>query len=342
MAPVPLEQLVKGFRTHLQAQRGLSPRTVRNYLQDLGYFLEFLDEKGVQDIGAVDRAMLRDYAAWLLERGARTVRRSPGSARPGPLPPPTSRREPGLVRRSVARNLSALRSFFRWLVQQGLLPANPARRLAPVRGQRRLPDFLDREAVLALLSAPDPSTPLGLRDRALLELLYASGLRVGEVCRLDLSGLDLEGRQVRVMGKGSRERVVPLGEPARRALQDYLQRGRPALAAGRGCPALFLNRYGERLSARSVQSLVRRYALQAGLSGVHAHTLRHTFATHLLEGGADLRAVQELLGHAYPSTTQVYTHITEAQARRVYLQAHPRARKGAGLGEDQGCRGPSH
>jgi len=307
----PWPTLVEGFAQFLRTGRGLAPRTVRNYLHDLGYLVEFLEERGVAEPSAVDRDLLRAYFHWLLTQGRRR-----------------RRGREGLVKRSVARQASVLRAFFRWLHRTGHIPQDPTRTLTAIKAERRLPEFLHRREVVALLAVPDPGTPLGLRDRALLELLYASGLRVSEAVGLDLEHLDLDRQEVRVRGKGARERVVPFGRPAREALVRYLREGRPALEGGKGSRALFLNRYGGRLSARFVQALVRRYAGLAGLEpGVHPHTLRHTFATHLLEGGADLRAVQAMLGHASPTTTQVYTHITEAQARQAYEQAHPRARR---------------
>ena len=323
--PSPWPGLLEGFARHLQTGRGLAPRTVRNYLHDLGYLVEFLEGRGVEDPSAVDRDLLRAYFHWLLTQGRRR-----------------RRGREGLVKRSVARQMSVLRAFFRWLHREGHIPRDPTRHLSPIKTEKRLPAFLDRQEAVALLSVPDPETPQGLRDRALLELLYGAGLRVSEAVGLDLGDLDLGRQEVRVRGKGSRERVVPFGRMARRALEDYLHRGRPALEGGKGSPALFLNRYGGRLSARSVQALVRRYALLAGLEpGVHPHTLRHTFATHLLEGGADLRAVQALLGHASPTTTQVYTHITDAQARRVYERVHPRADGRRTHGRNTGPEGPA-
>jgi integrase/recombinase XerC len=237
----------------------------------------------------------------------------------------------------VVRKLSALRSLFRFLARTGELPGDPTARLASAKTGQRLPDFLDRRGVEALLAAPRESTPVGMRDRAILELLYAAGLRVSEVTGLDVEDVDLERGEVRVLGKGSRQRVGLLGAPARRALERYLQVARPLSQGGRArrdAAAFFLNRNGGRLTPRSVQLLVRRYSRQAGLaSGVHPHTLRHTFATHLLDGGADLRVVQELLGHATPTTTQIYTHVTQASARQAYQAAHPRARKLAGKGQ---------
>jgi len=193
---------------------------------------------------------------------------------------------------------------------------------------RRLPSFLTLEEVERLLNAPDTSTPQGQRDRALLELLYASGLRVSELANLTLGQINLDTNEIRVWGKGSKERVVLIGEPAAEALRNYLEQNRPKLQGEKRSDALFLNRYGQRLVERRVQRILQQYANIAGLKKrVHPHMLRHTFATHLLDGGADLRVVQELLGHARLSSTQIYTHVTKSQARKVYLSAHPMAKK---------------
>ena len=194
--------------------------------------------------------------------------------------------------------------------------------------ESRLPRFLSQEEAARLVEAPEMSERLGPRDRALLELIYSAGLRVSETAGLDTENVDLEARQLRVTGKGSKQRMVLIGNSARSALALYVRDLRPSLVSRRSGSALFLNRYGGRLSQRSIQEKVRRYAIKAAIgSGVHTHTLRHSFATHMLEGGADLRVVQELLGHASPATTQVYTHVTNTQAKEVYLSAHPRARR---------------
>lgn len=292
--------ILRRFEAHLKAHRGLAALTIRNYLTDLGPLYEYMQLKGVQDLKALDKVILRGYLAWLLELG--------------------------YVKHSVARKLSVLRSFLRWLVREKLIDTDPLPRGGMMRLGSRLPRFLSREEAARLVEAPDTSGPLGLRDRALLELVYASGLRVSEVHGLDIGDLDMESRELRVRGKGSKERVVLMGTPARDFLALYLREVRPRLANRRSGDALFLNYSGGRLSQRSIQEKVRRYAGKAGLNGkVHTHTLRHSFATHLLEGGADLRVVQELLGHASPATTQVYTHVTRSQAREVYMAAHPRA-----------------
>ena len=309
------------FQVHIQAQRGLAPYTVRNRLTDLAPFWRFLDDNAVADIRAVDRALLRLYLHWLLTDAPHLM----GGARVEGAPRRRGQ-STGYAAPSVARKLSGLRGFFRFLLKEGDVASDPTALLSSAKGGRRLPSFLDPDAVDALMASPLGVSPARLRDRAILEVLYAAGLRVSEITGLDVGDLDLEHGQVRVLGKGAHERVAMLGGAARRALRAYLTSGRPHLVGRRDGGALLLNRWGERLTPRSVQKLVRRYALEAGLDApVHPHTLRHTFATHLLDGGADLRVVQELLGHASPTTTQIYTHVTQTTARRTYMAAHPRA-----------------
>jgi integrase/recombinase XerC len=216
-------------------------------------------------------------------------------------------------------------------MRENLVSANPLATISSPKLEKRLPSFLSGEEVVHLVEAPDTSTPLGQRDRAMLEILYASGLRVSEVVGLELSNVNLEAREIRVWGKGSKERIVLMGKPAASAVDIYIRKGRPQLLGKSRTEALFLNRYGRRLSERALQKTLVRYAAKAGLDKrVHPHLLRHSFATHLLDGGADLRVVQELLGHANLSTTQIYTHVTQSQARKVYLAAHPRAEKDEG------------
>ena len=317
--------VARRLQSYLQTRRGLADYTLRNYLTDLLPFWHFLDSQKVQELQDVDRGLVRAYLYWLL-----TEARPLGAGR---------RRGAGYATPSVARKLSALRTLFAFLVQEGDVPADPTLRIASTRTEQRLPEFLDLRGVLVLLEAPPETTPTGIRDRAILEMLYASGVRVSELTGLDVADLDLEHGQARVLGKGSRQRMVLLGAPAIAALERYLRLGRlQARGARRDPSALFLNRYGGRLTQRSVQRVVRRYGLQAELApNVHPHTLRHTFATHLLDGGADLRVVQELLGHATPATTQLYTHVTQEAAQRVYRTAHPRAgvRQAEGGGHPQ-------
>jgi len=263
-------------------------------------FFQFLRLKQIASLEKVDKHTVREYISWLMEQG--------------------------VVKASIARKLSAIRSFYRYLVREGILAINPLEKASSPKLDRRLPSFLTVEEMERLLAAPDLSRPMGQRDRALMELLYASGVRVSELVQLNLEQVNLDTREIRVWGKGSKERIVLMGEPAARALSIYLAQGRPKLLGGKRSNAMFLNRYGQRLTERRVQKNLEEITEKAGIGKrIHPHMLRHTFATHLLDGGADLRVVQELLGHANLSSTQIYTHVTKSQARKVYLSAHPMA-----------------
>jgi integrase/recombinase XerC len=296
------ERLLYNYVRYLEVEHHASPYTVRNYTHDLRHFLEFLNAEKVATLEEVDRHLLRHYIASLQEEG--------------------------FEKASVARKMSALRSFYRYLMQENIISSDPMLTVSSPKLEKRLPSFLSNDEVTRLLEAPNNTTPLGQRDRAVLELLYASGLRVSEMARLDLGNVNLEAREIRVWGKGSKERVVLMGKPAASALDLYLRQGRKQLLGKSSTEALFINRYGKRLSERSLQKAISRYALESGLDKrVFPHMLRHSFATHLLDGGADLRVVQELLGHANLTSTQIYTHVTQSQARKVYLAAHPRAKK---------------
>lgn len=296
------EVAMSSYRRHLEAERHLSNYTVRNYCQDLRSYLNFLSQEGVASLADVDRNLLRRFLGVLASQN--------------------------IARASIARRLSALRSFYSYLNREKLIDSDPMKAAISPKLQQRLPSFLTQDEARRLVEAPDLSTPRGLRDRAFLELLYASGLRVSELVYLDVSHVSITTKEIRVWGKGSKERIVLMGEPAVQAIEIYLDKGRPRLAGqGRGS-ALFLNRYGKRLSQRKVQLLVAEYGRKVGITKkVHPHLLRHTFATHLLDGGADLRVVQELLGHSNLATTQVYTHVSQSRARQVYLAAHPMAQK---------------
>ncbi len=300
LAPEMAEQL-EGFLRYLDAERNASPYTLANYGREVREFLSFLTRQGVRSWDEVERDTLRSYLAWL---GAQ-----------------------GYARASVARRVAEVRSFGRYLQREGWAARHPFLGLHAPKIGRHLPDVLSVPETVALLSQPDVRTPRGLRDRTILEVLYAGGVRVSELVGLDLASLSPQLREVRVLGKGDKERLVLLGEPAQRWLAAYLAEGRPRLVSPRRPgQALFVNRRGGRLTARSVQLLLHHYATVAGLDKrITPHVLRHTFATHLLDGGADLRVVQELLGHAQLSTTQVYTHVSRSQVRSVYLRAHPRA-----------------
>lgn len=297
-----MQEVLNRYVSYLEVEKNASPYTVRNYSSDLIDFLNFLRDKGVNSLKEVDRHILRDYLSRLTDKG--------------------------IVKASLARKLSAIRSFYRYLMREGILSQNPLEGTSSPKQDKRLPSFLTIEEVKRLLSAPNLSTPQGLRNRALIELIYASGLRVSELAKLNLEQLDLDSREIRVWGKGSKERVALMGKPAASALASYLKEGRPKLLGQKKSSALFINRQGERLIERRVQKIIEECAKGAGIGKrVYPHLLRHSFATHLLDGGADLRVVQELLGHSSLSSTQVYTHVTRSQAKKIYLKAHPMAEK---------------
>ncbi len=305
-----LERLVRAYTDHLSVERGASPHTLAGYRRDLGRYLVYLAGHGVTEPGAVTEAEITGFGAALSEgEGGR------------PLAPS-----------SVARALVAVRGFHRFAASEGL-GENPAAAISPPKQAKRLPKALDVAAVKRLLDAPDTTTVTGLRDAALLELLYGTGARISEVLDLDVDDLtpalaDPE-LGLRLFGKGRKERLVPLGSYARDAVDAWLVRGRPTWAgkSARTTPALLLNSRGQRLSRQSAWAVIRRHAETAGITTeVGPHTLRHSYATHLLDGGADVRVVQELLGHASVTTTQLYTLVTVEHLREVYLTAHPRAR----------------
>jgi len=304
-----MQEILNRYVSYLEAEKNASPYTVRNYSTYLLEFFNFIREKGVSSLEEVDRHTLRDYLFRLTEKG--------------------------LNKRSLALKLSAIRSFYRYLMREEILSSNPLEGVSSPKLDKRLPSFLSIEEVIRLLDAPDLATPQGLRDRALMELIYASGLRVSEVTGLNLEQVDFDSREIRVWGKGSKERVVLMGKPAVNALTSYLNEGRVKLLGEKKSGALFITQKGERLIERRVQKIIEEYAKRAGIGKrVFPHMLRHTFATHLLDGGADLRVVQELLGHSSLSSTQIYTHVTKSQAKKIYLKAHPMAKKEGDEPED--------
>ncbi len=295
--------MIRAFQDHLRFGRGLSSHTVAAYRVDVTSLAVFL-ARGAASLGDADHRRLRRWLSQLATRG--------------------------YARSSIARKSSAVRTFYRWAVRRGLVAVDPSSQLATPATGSRLPAVLKRGEVAAMLEGP-ADDPVGLRDRAILELLYGGGLRVAELCGLDPADVETSRRRVRVMGKGSKERVVPIGDFAAEAVDAYLSAGRAAFTAasvdrtGDGAP-LFLNRRGRRMSPRDVRAMLARYGRQV-LPGrrVSPHTLRHTYATHLLEGGAEIRVVQELLGHASAATTQRYTHVSKGRLFEVYQTSHPRA-----------------
>jgi integrase/recombinase XerC/integrase/recombinase XerD len=311
---IPKEQeLAPAWRSALKrfdeslGTRGMAEKTRRAYGNDVGELARWV--AGRAKPGDVDYRMLRRYAAHLT-----------GTEREGGR---------SLQARSVARKFASIRAFYRHMVERGELSQNPADLVSHVRRQQPLPKLMRTDEVTALLDRIPAHTPLETRDRAMLELTYSCGLRCEEVVNLDAGDLDFDAEELRVTGKGSKTRIVPVGEPAQHALENYLAKGRPALVREgppTDDPALFLSKRGRRLSPSDVRRRLRLWLRNAGLSsGASPHSLRHSFATHLLEGGADLRAIQELLGHSSVSTTQIYTRVESARLRRQYSRSHPRA-----------------
>jgi integrase/recombinase XerD len=294
-----IDALTDAFLLHLRTERRLSANTVEAYGFDMRRFASFLLSSG----GEVPSFSRSDFLSFL-----------------------SSLREKGLSARSVARHVSTIRSFFRYLVREGLLPASP---IADARGPkigRPLPKYMTHSEVESLLSAPDRDTPEGMRDRAMLELMYASGLRATEVVSLRLENVDDNAGFLRVVGKGGKERVVPVAQPALETLQEYVKHGRPRFLRKKGAGnLLFLSRLGRPITRQTLWNRIGRWAREAGIRGsISPHTLRHSFAGHLLTGGADLRAVQAMLGHADISTTQIYTHVTAERLREIHRKHHPR------------------
>jgi len=304
-AAPPFEHLVLDFVAHLEFERGLSRNTLEAYRSDLLQYGEFLAGRGL-DARAVAPADVADFLASLT--GADGAPASPAT---------------------VHRKQASLRSFHRHLRREGIAAADPTAELSTPRRSRRLPRVLTRDEVGRLLDAPTGTEPVALRDRALLELMYACGLRASEATGLDVTDVDLDELLLRAHGKGSKERQIPVGRTAAGAVARYLERGRPQLVGTRVQPRLFVNFRGGELTRQGLYKIVARYARAAGLAErMSPHTLRHTFATHLLAGGCDLRAVQEMLGHADVATTQLYTHLSSERLKDVYFSAHPRATAG--------------
>lgn len=288
---------------YVKQERNLSDHTASNYFRDLTQLIKFLDKQGYLNLYRVNVTTARQFLLFLEEKK--------------------------YSRRSLARKISACRSFFKYLGREEVVHENPFDLISTPKLPRKLPNFLYLEEMKKMLDQPKLDTPYGLRDKAMLELLYGSGMRVSETVKLDINDVDMEGGEVRVFGKGRKERVVLIGSHAKAAINEYLGAGRPKLSVRtqknlKG--AVFLGKRGTRITSRSIERMVEKYARRAKLDKkVTPHTIRHTFATHMLAGGADLRIVQELLGHASLSTTQVYTHITKERMKKIYDSHHPRA-----------------
>jgi integrase/recombinase XerC len=299
---VKMQNLIQQFVIYLKAERNYSQHTADSYRRDLSDFANFLkdDDGMLPNIEDVDYLIIRSYLADLQQRQ--------------------------LARATVIRRLSSIRSFFKYLCRRGYIGIDPTSSLSSPKASRKLPEFLEISEIEALLSAPDQSTIVGLRDRAILELLYSTGMRVSELLILDLPDIDRINAIVKVRGKGKKERIIPIGGPAMSALSEYLKR-RDEMLNGESTQAIFLSERGNRIpDAKSIRRRIDLYAKLAGIKkNISPHTLRHTFATHLVNAGADLRTVQEMLGHTNLTTTQIYTHVNADRLKKVYEKAHPRA-----------------
>lgn len=292
------------FLEYLQIEKNASPLTIQAYEKDVSNFIQFLINEDVPAINEVDYFMIRAYLTELYNKG--------------------------LSKRSVNRQVSSLRSFFKFMMREGIAANNPFAQLQLSKTDQPIPDMMYQEELKLLFDSIDTTTPLGKRNKALLEVLYGTGIRVSECVQLQLKNVDLELQTVLVLGKGNKERYVPFGKYAYKSLLEYIEAARPAMLNKNSRPQdyLFLNAKGNPLSARGVRTILNRLVDQASLTmDLHPHKLRHSFATHLLDNGADLRAVQDLLGHAHLSSTQVYTHVSKERLKNVYQHAHPRARK---------------
>lgn len=309
IATASIAAVADDFVRAAAAERDLSPHTISAYRSDLRDFSEWAGRSDHHELRTIDRTLIRRYVSYLAERR--------------------------YARRSIARKASAIRSMLSWAVARGLLASSPAADVQAPKLDKPLPKVMKQQAAAQLCELPPDDEPVGMRDRAILELLYGSGVRVAELCALDLDDVDLAHGAMQVTGKGRKQRRLPISDPARKALVRYVKDARPELLAAAGDQdrdekrakghPIFLNTRGKRLGPRSVRAMMTRYLTAEGAAPASPHTLRHSFATHLLDGGADLRAVQELLGHESLATTQIYTHVSTERLRAVYEQSHPRA-----------------
>jgi len=294
-----LDALSDQYINYLLFEKGLAEKTIESYSRDLIRYLDFLSSKGISKIAETDTPLILQHLINL--------------------------RNDGLGSRSTARHLVTLRGFYKYLVQEKVIKRNPARLVDLPKSGLKLPDVLSVAEIKLLLDLPDTNTPLGLRNAAMLELLYASGLRVSELVNLKLLDLNTEAGFVRVMGKGSKERIIPIGIYAQNRLHDYIKRARPLLLKDRVSQYLFVARAGKPMTRQGFWKLLKRYALQAGITKkITPHSIRHSFASHLLEGGADLRTVQVMLGHVDIATTQIYTHVARDRLKQMHAKYHPR------------------
>lgn len=295
-----MELLIDHFMHFLSVEKGLAANTLESYQRDLFAYTDYLKSQDVTEIGASTRSHIISYLVILQKKGRATA--------------------------TLSRNLASIRAFYQFLVRDRHLDHDPSVHLETPKIEKRLPKVMSLEEVEALLEEPQQSQPSGLRDKAMLELLYATGIRVSELVNLNLGDSNLEMGFLKCMGKGSKERMIPLGKMAISVIRLYMESARPRLVKAGGESALFLNHLGKRMTRQGFWKIIKKYASQAGITAdITPHTLRHSFATHLLENGADLRSVQEMLGHADISTTQIYTHVTRTRIKEVYSKTHPRA-----------------
>lgn len=295
-----MDSILKDFIYYLSVEKGLAKNTLDSYQRDLRGYLKFLHSNNLREAKEVSRKNISDYLLY--------------------------QKEKGLTPSTITRNLASIRSFYQFMLREQLIQENPTAELESPRLEKKLPQVLSFSDVELLLEQPKTKNAAGLRDKAMLELLYATGIRVSELVYLNLGDLHLKMGFLKCNGKGGKERIIPLGSIAIKSVQDYLQNGRVKLVKRKDETSLFLNVQGNRLTRQGFWKILKKYSVKAGLKeGITPHTLRHSFATHLLENGADLRSVQEMLGHADISTTQIYTQVTRQKIKKVYNETHPRA-----------------
>ncbi|MGZ4030839.1 MAG: site-specific tyrosine recombinase XerD [Tumebacillaceae bacterium] len=295
-----MDKLIERFIHYLAVERGLAMNTLESYQRDLIGYVKFLQKNGISDLNQTRRANIISYLAELQRNGRATS--------------------------TISRNLASMRAFYGFMLRDGLIDGDPTTNLESPKIEKRLPKVLTVDEVESLLEGPDGGSVAGIRDKAMLELLYATGIRVSELVALNISDVNLNMGFLKCYGKGSKERIIPLGTMALKTVSDYVMRSRVKLLRDQSEESLFLNHHGQRLSRQGFWKIIKKYALAARIEKeITPHTLRHSFATHLLENGADLRSVQEMLGHADISTTQIYTHLTKSRLKEVYAKTHPRA-----------------
>jgi len=296
-----VKDLLRNYLNYQSVEKGLAKNSIAAYKRDLTNYLEFLEKINISSADKIDYQTVLDYLTKLKKKG---------------LAPST-----------ISRNVAAIKTFHKFLVQEGVTENFPTVNIKFPKVPRKLPKVFSVDEIVKLLEQPHGQVPASLRDKAILEALYGAGIRVSELVHLNVDDIDFESGYIRVFGKGSKERIVPVGSYALEAISEYIKKGRIKLIKGHHSEALFLNQHGKRLTRQGCWKILNKYAKQAGLENIHPHSLRHSFATSLLQAGADLRSVQEMLGHADISTTQIYTHVTREHLKEVYMLTHPKARK---------------